>query len=459
MKEYVLTVPYTDASYVIRRYLDASQIHMLIRYLEQLHRQGVAWPEHTLLLVNCYTKLHDRKKLRQFIDDEALQQHCDIPTAIDALVTAEFYPEALELAERHRLYERVVEIQIEKTHALEEALTFIAKLSDVDAATVLMRSGKKLVDAVPDLATPFFIRLCTEGKPQEPAQFFICFVDDAAHLKQFLAAVTQQRQQKDPVVWNTYLELTLRPDLLQENEDRDAAVLHLLKRPDAAYESDEALILLQRYHCEQGLVYLYQKLHMQAMLLQQYYHMGRRAEALALCQQNGKEEPELWELLLQQMSEASEVDELELRTQLAAVEASGRVPLLRIIQILSENPRIPFSLLKELVVKQLRVEKSIADADAAKQEELQTSVDALRKELATLENHAFAFGQTRCVACGLGLEQPVVHFLCGHSFHKACVDLEKGVCPRCGEKKEEKCSLSEEGFADQVGVSGSDKGR
>ena len=168
MKEYVLTVPYTDASYVIRRYLDASQIHMLIRYLEQLHHQGVAWPEHTLLLVNCYTKLHDRKKLRQFIDDEALQQHCDIPTAIDALVTAEFYPEALELAERHRLYERVVEIQIEKTHALEEALTFIAKLSDVDAATVLMRSGKKLVDAVPDLATPFFIRLCTEGKPQEP---------------------------------------------------------------------------------------------------------------------------------------------------------------------------------------------------------------------------------------------------------------------------------------------------
>lgn len=117
-------------------------------------------------------------------------------------------------------------------------------------------------------------------------------MDDAAHLKQFLAAVTQQRQQKDPVVWNTYLELTLRPDLLQENEDRDAAVLHLLKRPDAAYESDEALILLQRYHCEQGLVYLFQKLHMQAMLLQQYYHMGRRAEALALCQQNGKEEPE-----------------------------------------------------------------------------------------------------------------------------------------------------------------------
>ena len=251
----------------------------------------------------------------------------------------------------------------------------------------------------------------------------------------------------------------LRPDLLQENEDRDASVLHLLKRPDAAYESDEALILLQRYNCEQGLVYLYQKLHMQAMLLQQYYQMGRRAEALELCQQNGKEEPELWEQLLQLMSEAPQVDESELRTQLAAVEASGRVPLLRIVQILSENPQIPSSLLKELVLKQLRVEKSIADADAAKQAELQTSVDAIRKELATLENNAFAFAQTRCVACGLGLEQPIVHFLCGHSFHKACVDLEKGICPRCGEKKEQKCELSEEGFAEQVVSSGTDKRR
>lgn len=159
------------------------------------------------------------------------------------------------------------------------------------------------------------------------------------------------------------------------------------------------------------------------------------------------------------MSEASEVDELELRTQLAAVEASGRVPLLRIIQILSENPRIPSSLLKELVVKQLRVEKSIADADAAKQEELQTSVDALRKELATLENHAFAFGQTRCVACGLGLEQPSFTSSVGTASIRRVWTWRKGVCPRCGEKKEEKCSLSEEGFADQVGVSGSDKGR
>ena len=58
MNEYVLTIPYTNASYVIRRYLDSSQIHMLIRYLEQLHLRGVACSEHTMLLMNCYTKLH-----------------------------------------------------------------------------------------------------------------------------------------------------------------------------------------------------------------------------------------------------------------------------------------------------------------------------------------------------------------------------------------------------------------
>lgn len=44
--------------------------------------------------------------------------------------------------------------------------------------------------------------------------------------------------------------------------------------------------------------------------------------------------------------------------------------------------------------------------------------------------------QTRCVACGLALERPAVYFRCGHCFHKACVDLAKRACPKCGESAE-----------------------
>ena len=457
MNEYVLTIPYTNASYVIRRYLDSSQIHMLIRYLEQLHLRGVACSEHTMLLMNCYTKLHDHKKLRQFIEEDSLSSHYDPKTAIEALTSAGFFNEALQLAANHHLHEWYVSIQVEKMNSLKEAMSYITTLPPKEAAKALTRYGKKLVDAVPELVTPFLIHLCTEGETQEPQQFIICFVDNAAQLKQFLLAVTQHHRQADPVIWNTLLELMLRSDLLAENEDRDSAVLQLLQRPDATYEIDEALVLLQRYDCEQGLVYLYQKLHMQAMLLQQYYHMGQHAEALRLCQQGGTEGADLWELLLQLIGESEEIDEKEVREMLDAVERSGQVPLLRIVQLLCDNEKIPVDVIKGLVIKQLQREKSIREADELKQHQVAEVVEAREKEIHQIQENGFRFKQTRCVACGLNLELPVVHFLCGHSFHKACVDMEKGVCPRCGESKELQRSMDNDTFEKMVDIMTMDK--
>ena len=452
MNEYVLTIPYTNASYVIRRYLDSSQIHMLIRYLEQLHLRGVACSEHTMLLMNCYTKLHDHKKLQQFIEEDSLSSHYDPKTAIEALTSAGFYNEALQLAANHHLHEWYVSIQVEKTNSLKEAMNYITTLPPKEAAKALIRYGKKLVDVVPELVTPFLIHLCTEGEAQEPQQFIICFIDNAAQLKQFLLAVTQHHRQTDPVIWNTLLELMLRSDLLAENEDRDSAVLQLLQRPDATYEIDEALVLLQRYDCEQGLVYLYQKLHMQAMLLQQYYHMGQHAEALRLCQQDGAEDADLWELLLQLIGESEEIDEKEVREILEAVERSGQVPLLRIVQLLCDNEKIPVDVIRELVIKQLQRETSIREADELKQHQVAEIVVAREKEIQQIQENGFRFKQTRCVACGLNLELPVVHFLCGHSFHKACVDMEKGVCPRCGESEQVQRSMDNNTFEKMVEV-------
>ena len=144
---------------------------MLIRYLEQLHLRGVACSEHTMLLMNCYTKLHDHKKLQQFIEEDSLSSHYDPKTAIEALTSAGFYNEALQLAANHHLHEWYVSIQVEKTNSLKEAMNYITTLPPKEAAKALIRYGKKLVDVVPELVTPFLIHLCTEGETQEPQLF------------------------------------------------------------------------------------------------------------------------------------------------------------------------------------------------------------------------------------------------------------------------------------------------
>lgn len=71
-------------------------------------------------------------------------------------------------------------------------------------------------------------------------------------------------------------------------------------------------------------------------------------------------------------------------------------------------------------------------------------MEETKQRLNTYQEHAFCFKQTRCIGCGLPLELPAVHFLCGHSYHKACVDLELGHCPKCEVTKTVKTKVNEE---------------
>lgn len=67
------------------------------------------------------------------------------------------------------------------------------------------------------------------------------------------------------------------------------------------------------------------------------------------------------------------------------------------------------------------------------------------------QNHVHCFKQTRCIGCGLPLELPTVHFLCGHSYHKACVDLEGEHCPKCEVTRKEKVKVDESLLLSEVG--------
>ena len=58
--------------------------------------------------------------------------------------------------------------------------------------------------------------------------------------------------------------------------------------------------------------------------------------------------------------------------------------------------------------------------------------------------------QTRCIGCGLSLELPTVHFLCGHSYHKACISNDNNHCPKCEIVKEEKTMIDEASLLSDV---------
>ena len=431
MREYIFTIGFLDASYVIRRFLDASQIHNLTEYLEELHRNGKATVDHTVLLMNNYVKLHSNEKIQAFVYQNALGTGFDVAAVIDVLVKAGYYREALYLAQSHRIYERVLAIQIDESAAFLDAIEFVATLPAQEATKLLQRYGKRLVDAEPEATTSLLLQLCAAPANVEPDRFFHCFVDNAAALKSFLQSVVAIRPDCGTIVWNTLLELLLRRDL-EPTESREAhveKVMELLRDPRAKYDPDEALFLLQRGKCEEGLLFVCVKLQLNGVLVRLYFEGGQREEAMKLCEKE-KTDDALWELLLQLYAESEDypkkkeegekgeeeekkssevnnesennntnesennntnekenntsepttdpkdanprhtqlIDRQELERVISKVLESGCVPLLRIVQILSENPHIDASLIRQVIIAQLEEEKRL-------REEVETNID------------------------------------------------------------------------------------
>lgn len=136
MAQYVQTLGHLQPSYVIRKYLDAQRIHHLITYLQELHSRGLANPDHTTLLLNCYTKTGDKTRLDAFIKAEsdaktptsAEDLPFDLDTAIRVCRQAGFYEHAAYLARKYRHHEDFLRIQIEDAEEYPDALRYLRSL-------------------------------------------------------------------------------------------------------------------------------------------------------------------------------------------------------------------------------------------------------------------------------------------------------------------------------------------
>ena len=128
-------------------------------------RSNSPHPLHTTLLLQCYTKLKDVDKLRQFIlGGEGAVATFDVATAINVLrvTNAEL---ALALARKHQEHDWVFRILLEECEGdegmLEDAMLYMLGLPAVQVVAQLQRWGKTLVEFLPDQVTDLLAALCT----------------------------------------------------------------------------------------------------------------------------------------------------------------------------------------------------------------------------------------------------------------------------------------------------------
>jgi ATP adenylyltransferase/5',5'''-P-1,P-4-tetraphosphate phosphorylase II len=123
IKQYILTLGHIEPSYVIRRFLDVSQIEFLIEYLENIHAKKIAKREHTALLLNCYVKQQKIENLSNFLSESSVESDLfDIETAIKVCRDLKHTDLALKLAEQKKQHEYYLKILIEDLKDYEKAL-------------------------------------------------------------------------------------------------------------------------------------------------------------------------------------------------------------------------------------------------------------------------------------------------------------------------------------------------
>ncbi len=95
------------------------------------------------------------------------------------------------------------------------------------------------------------------------------------------------------------------------------------------------------------------------------------------------------------------------------IESHGLLPHLRVLQILSSNPRIPFGLCRDFLARMLANEETQIAEDLRTAASLQADTAAMLTSLHRLSVAPVVFQSRRCAACGGDLDAPSVHFLCG----------------------------------------------
>ncbi|KAG0332221.1 hypothetical protein BG000_010237 [Podila horticola] len=168
MGQYVRTIGRLEPSYVIRKFLDAQRIYNLTSYLQELHSSGLANADHTTLLLNCYTKLKDVKRLDEFIKTDT-DLTFDLETAIQVCRQAGYHEHAVYLAEKFEEHDLYLTVQIDDVKQYDKALAYMRRLGPIEADKNLQKYGKVLLTHLPEQTTQLLVDLCSGALTKAPS--------------------------------------------------------------------------------------------------------------------------------------------------------------------------------------------------------------------------------------------------------------------------------------------------
>lgn len=287
----------------------------------------------------------------------------------------------------------------------------------------------------------------TQYTPPQPRTAFSSFVDHPDEFIIFLEACLKEQdlKERDKIdLYTTLFEMYLHKSNEKKGVDREeweAKAKKLISGKDIPIDTSNVLLLSHLSDFKDGTTLVREQAGLRFDIFRSYTSAKDTRGAIKALRKYGPEEPRLYPAALAYFTSDPRILEEagdELDVVLKKIDEDGLMAPLQVIQTLSTNAVATMGMVKTYLQQTIERERREISDNRRLITGYRTETVAKRQEITELSTKPQTFNNTRCAACGKQLELPTVHFLCKHSFHQTCLNMEagedgnvEGSCPRC----------------------------
>lgn len=209
-------------------------------------------------------------------------------------------------------------------------------------------------------------------------------------------------------------------------------------------DTSNVLLLSELTNFKDGTILVREQQGLRADIFRAYTSAKDTPGAIKALRKYGPEDPSLYPTALAYFTSSPTILEEagdELDAVLRKIDEDGLMAPLQVIQTLSSNGVATMGMIKKYLATTIDRERREIANNRKMIQTFTADTTTKKLELETLNSKPMAFTATRCPSCPHPLDQPTVHFMCGHSFHQRClnVDFERDIedpmsgveCPIC----------------------------
>ena len=493
IEQYKLTINYLDPSYVIQKFLDGSKLNHLIEYLEALQNNeefkkncnNERLKDFTALLLNCYIKQKQIKKLKDFVEKKNIKDEVTIKTAIEVCKDTNKIDLALSIAQKAKMLDSFIQILMDIKGDFKESLEYIGKIPDIKKKfDLLLAYGEKFLEKkdVIDEAMKVISKLIDEIiniKNNNPQDEKLKKINYEKIISIFISKESEDKLEKllDDIMEKDLdcpkqiilRRIELYVDKYTEKKfDSADKIKKILTDPKFKDKLDKnyLLMLFKISGFNQGVTELSKIMELDQDLLQiymdqyDYKKINESCKEVMKKNEGKKKKVNYWLQALNyyiSISSKSTISYLgeyieEVLDHLTESKEEDFSPMI-LLDILNKARSthghiIEFKVIKKYIIKWIEKQQETLKNDKKETEENYKKIEENNKQLKELQTTAKSYSVTRCPLCGGALDIPFVYFLCGHGYHQSCLNGESydnEECSTCKSKINQYIMKIEEG--------------